>query len=275
MNRQLITALCTPYKDGQIDKLSLERLVKFQVDNGADKLLCAGTTGENNFINECETKLIFRIAKGVASNLPIMGYVGKSNTADAVRQAKFWQDLGASELLVAPPSFSKCTPQGYVCHVKEIANAVQLPLTLYNVPQRCGYPLDLSSLRELSRFVVGIKDAGTDENYTQELTYISPLFCGNDLLLSQHVAMGAQGVISVVANFAPRLAQKVLGGATSPLWTLFSKFCSSEISPIVAKYLLYKKGIFDTFEMRLPLTEPSAQLRYILDSVCEYLGDDL
>ena len=266
MNK-LITALATPYIDGKIDKLSYEKLVAYQIESGVDVILAVGTTAEAQLLDECEKKLLITVAKGMAEKTPVyVGIEGKS-TREAVKEAEIAQKYGADAILVAPPSFCKCTSEGYRLHIEEILKTVSVPLILYNAPSRCGYPLDADIVKNLSDRVHFVKDAGNDLNYTTDLAQNVHMLCGNDEMLPQFLEVGACGVISVVSNVAPRLTRGVLEGGDDCLFTKLARLTMHEVNPIPIKYMLYKKGIFASFETRLPLTPASEATRRAIDAI--------
>ena len=266
MNK-LITALATPYLDGSIDKLSYEKLIRFQIERGVDALLAVGTTAEAQLLDECEKKLLIRIAKAMAGNVPVYVGVEGRSTRDAVRDAEKAQKYGADGILVAPPSFCKCTAEGYRMHVEQILNAVSVPLILYNAPSRCGYTLDANVLKDLSDKVSFVKDAGGNLEYTEKVAQSMRVLCGNDGMLPQFLEKGAIGVISVVSNVAPQLTRTVLEGGNAERFCKLADLTMKEISPIPIKYMLYKKGIFRSAEMRLPLTEASQATKNAIDEI--------
>ena len=266
MNK-LITALATPYLEGKIDKLSYEKLIRFQIEQGVDALLAVGTTAEAQLLDDCEKKLLINIAKGMCDEVPVyVGIEGRS-TRDAVREAENAQKYGADGILVAPPSFCKCTAEGYRLHVEELLKCTSVPLILYNAPTRCGYTLDVEILKSLSDRVHLLKDAGSDLNYTAEVATNMSVLCGNDGMLPQFLKRGATGVISVVSNVAPQLTRKVLENGENELFTKLSILTMKEVSPIPIKYMLYKKGIFKSFEMRLPLTTAREETKKAIDEI--------
>ena len=266
MNK-LITALATPYVEGSIDKVSYEKLIQFQIENGVDALLAVGTTAEAQLLTDCEKKLLIGIAKGLAGNTPIyVGIEGRS-TRQATIEAEKAQKYGADGILVAPPSFCKCTDVGYRLHIEEILKVTSVPLILYNAPSRCGYTLSLENIKELSGRVTMVKDAGSDLNYAKCIANCADLLCGNDGMLPQFLEQGACGVISVVSNVAPRLTRKVLDGGDATEFLRLANLSMCEVSPIPIKYMLYKKGIFDSYEMRLPLTAASERTKKAIDAI--------
>lgn len=258
----LITALATPYKNGKIDTFSYEKLVHYQLFNGVDALLAIGTTGEAQLLRGGEKHQLIKITKRLAENTPVwVGICGRS-TIDSVREAVIAEDNGADGILVAPPAFVKCTPQGFVQHIKEILKYVSVPVMLYNAPSRCNYILDKDAVCELSEKVRYIKDAGKDLDYTAALSKKLNVLCGNDLLLPEMLKNGANGVISVVSNVAPKLTRRILDGVANESeyeqFVRLSKLSMLEVSPIAIKYMLYKQDIFESYNMRLPLTRANA-----------------
>ena len=272
--RKLITALATPFAAGKIDKLSFQRLVRLQLENNAaDALLVASTTGEGRLLNDCEKKLLVRLAQATANGVPIISAVesvGEQSLTDAVTA----EQTGASALLVAPPSFVKCTPTGYVAWIRRLRKAVSIPLILYNVPARCGYSLSLRAIERLQDIIAGVKDAGKDASYTAELCKITNVLCGNDALLTQHLDMGACGTVSVAANAFPQLTAKVLNGEYDERYAVAAQLGALEINPISIKYMLYKKGIFGSYEMRVPLSAANVRTRRKIDCAWQEYGLD-
>ena len=266
--KTLITALSTPYKEGKIDCYSYEKLLDYQIKNGVDMLLAVGTTAEAQLLSACEKKLLIKLAKGIASSVPVFVGIEGRSTRDAVNDAVLAESLGADGLLIAPPAFVKCTPQGYLQHVLQIRKVVSIPLMLYNAPSRCNYVLDETVVEELSASVTYLKDAGSDLGYTKNLASKLSLLCGNDILLTEFLQRGACGVVSVVSNVAPQLTREILEGNLTAkcgdttnieVFTELARLSMLEVSPIAIKYMLYKKGIFDSYEMRLPLTPASVK----------------
>ena len=265
--KKLITALATPFKNCKIDLKSYEKLLEFQLKNKVDELLVCGTTGEAQLLSQREKRSLVALTRAVAGKTPITVGVEGSATSGAVREAIDAQSWGADGLLIAPPAFCKCTAKGYFCHIKEILKHVTIPLTLYNVPSRCGYALDQSAVEQLSGSVRYVKDAGSDLDYTAALTKSVNVLCGSDGQLPQFLERGAVGVISVVSNVAPLLTRRVLDGKNLQEFHQLAKASMLEVNPIAIKYMLYKKGIFETYDMRLPLTTASEETRNVIDQM--------
>ena len=269
----LITALATPYKNGKIDTASYERLVNYQLQNGVNALLAVGTTAEAQLLQKQEKKQLITITKRLAKRTPVWVGINASSTVDAIKEAIFAENAGANGLLIAPPAFVKCTPEGYLLHIQNILKAVSVPVMLYNAPSRCNYTLDKDVVIELSKRVRYLKDAGKDLNYTAALSSKLKVLCGNDALLPEMLEKGAKGVVSVVSNVAPLLTRRVLDEEVDASqedykqFALLSKLSMLEVSPIAIKYMLYKKGIFDSYNMRLPLTRASEETQRKIDKI--------
>lgn len=266
--KKLITALATPYINGEIDLTSYASLLRYQQENGVYGIVVASTTGEGNLLTSKEKLQLFNLAKQIFKG-EIWVNVVDSFSPKACNNAKFWASNGADGILVSPPSFCKCTAQGYVLHVTAIFKAAEcLPIMLYNVPSRAAYALNFDAVKSLTDLGnVSIKDAGADIAYTQKCCEITDVFCGNDEKLSDFVTAGASGVVSVVSNVAPKLTQAVLEGEHNDYFVTLSRLSMQEVSPIAIKYMLYKKGIFATYDMRLPLTCASEETRQSIDEI--------
>lgn len=266
---QLITALATPFKNGELCISSFKKLLKLQIGH-ATQLLCAGTTGEEAMLDEKEKQLLVETAKG--TDLPVwMGISG--DTKSAVKQAKFAKQCGADGVMISPPAFFKCTQKGYVRHVQEVLQ-VGLPVMLYNAPSRCGYSLWPEAVLQLAELGASLKDAGGDVNYAQNFCGSLPVLCGNDGNLPEYLQKHlACGVVSVVSNTFPWLTRQILyGEATQKQLQLFENFSGiafAEINPIPIKYALFRLGVLESFEVRLPLTSAEKQTQQVIDRFCQ------
>ena len=271
----LITALATPYKNAKIDYLSYEKLVNYQLTNGVNVLLAVGTTAEAQLLTKSEKKELIKVTKRLANSTPVWAGISGSSTAEAIKEAILFESLGADGLLITPPSFVKCTPEGYSLHVKDILEVVSVPVMLYNAPSRCNYTLDKDIVTELSKQVRYLKDAGSDLNYTASLSTKLKVMCGNDVLLTEMLKNGAKGVVSVVSNVAPQLTRQVLDGNLSQadgkeqleMFNKLAKLSMLEVNPIAIKYMLYKKRIFNSFNVRLPLTRASVETQQKINKI--------
>ena len=285
------TALATPFKHGKIHFADLVKAVELQQKH-ADFVVVLGTTAEPNSLTCEERKQVISAVK-LHCDLPVVVGVSASGTTQAIQQACAAQKLGADGILLSPPSFSKCTPNGYVKHVLKVVETCRLPTILYNAPLRAGYPIDKNIVHVLAeKGVKFVKDAANETSLTNSATkFGASCFCGNDGLYDEFLTDGACGTISVVANVAPLLVKAVgaivtnklgkdknLLNVDKQLLTVYNKLARLsvlEINPIVIKYLLYKAGIFDSYEMRLPLTKACRNTRKQIDELWEEYGKTL
>ena len=267
----LITALATPYKNGKIDYSSYEKLVNYQLQNSVNALLAIGATAEGLLLQKTEKKHLVNTTKRLSGKIPVWVGIGGHSTIETIREAIFAQQLGADGILIAPPAFVKCTPQGYLLYVQEVLKSVSVPVMLYNAPSRCNYTLDKDVVAELSKRVRYLKDAGKDMQFTAELSSKLKVLCGNDILLTKMLKNGAKGVVSVVSNVAPLLTKRILSGKGKEqdlaLFNKLAELSMAEVNPIAIKYMLYKKGIFAGYNVRLPLTRASEETQRKIDKV--------
>lgn len=272
---KLITALATPFLKGEIDLDSFKRLVATQGE--ADALLCVGTTAEAALLTDVEKLLLIETTKKLTTKKVWAG-ISEGTTEKAVKEARAAKCAGADGLLISPPSFFKCTEEGYVQHVQKILQATDLPIMLYNAPSRCGYNLWHGAMCRLAEIGVRfVKDAGSQADFCKH----TPLetFCGNEEKLWEFANHGATGIVSVVSNANAPLTKRAgncaargeTAASGEEIRAEFEKlanllFC--EINPIPVKYMLYRMGIFQSDEMRLPLTSAQPETRHRID---EYL----
>ena len=257
--------------------MALTRCLQWELPPNRSCLTCA------------KKKLLVKIAKKMAGNTPVFVGIDGRGTYEAVLNATVAEEWGADGLLVAPPSFVKCTPEGYLQHVEAISQAVKVPLMLYNAPSRCNYVLNKDIVKQLAKVATYLKDAGSDLDYTAALSTHLKVLCGNDFLLPHMLNSGAVGVVSVVSNVAPKLTKYVLNGngqhhcqqsdknsnqvnnfdESVTLFRTLAQLSMLEVSPISIKYMLYKKGIFNSYEMRLPLTPAQEETKNQIDKLWE------
>lgn len=268
MNKAVITALATPFVGGKIDVSGYVRLCKYQSENGADALLALGTTAEAQLLTRCERKLLLTLTKS-SSKLPVIAGIEEPSTLQACRDAEQYAILGADALMIAPPSFCKCTPSGYFRHVEAIKLASKLPVILYNIPARAGYALDLKTVKRLAErgIVEYVKDSCAKTEFAEKISPFCKVLCGSDERLKQYLDAGARGVISVVSNVAPMLTKRAVNGDNDAKkqFDRLAVLAMSEINPIAVKYMLFKAGIFGGYDVRLPLTKASVKTRREID----------
>lgn len=270
---EIITALATPFVGGKIDVDNFGRLVENQAKHSVDGLLIAGATGEGLLLSACEKKLLVTVAKEIAKEIPVWLNVDGVGTREAIGEVQWANKLSVNGLLISPPAFCKCTPFGYLEHVKNLVRETTLPIMLYNAPGRVGYGLPLDIVQMLSHLGVTVKDAGKDAIYTKNLQKYTTVYCGNEQRATDFVEMGLDKAVSVVSNVAPQLTKDFFDGKLTKKQTAYYKklarLSALEINPVAIKYMLYKAKIFTSAELRLPLTEASARTKATIDEVFE------
>lgn len=208
----VLPALITPFtKDNEIDRGGLRQNIEFLVENGVSGVVPCGTTGEAATLSIQEHEKVIEYAVEF-STVPVVAGTGSNNTTEALELTKFAQDAGADAALLITPYYNKPNDRGMLAHFKTIADAVDIPIILYNVPSRTGINLKPELVAELAKIsnIVGVKEAsGSLDQITKilELTKGEDfvVLSGDDGLTLPIMALGGVGVISVVANVAPKL----------------------------------------------------------------------
>ena len=209
--RGAMTAIVTPFgADGSVDQSALEAIVRWQVKQGIHGLVPCGTTGEGATLDDDEHRLVVEtVVRTVEGRVPVVAGCGSNDTRRTVAAAARAAGAGADALLVVTPYYNKPNRSGMLAHFQAIADAVELPIVAYNVPGRTGQNLTADQILELASIpgIVGIKEASADLQQIAAVIADRPdgflVFSGDDPLALPTVALGAEGVISVVANEAP------------------------------------------------------------------------
>ena len=207
-----LVALVTPFAShGGVDFDMLDRLVDFHLANGTDGIVALGTTAETPTLNDGEKEAVARrIIDRAGGRIPVIVGAGSNNTQHAAELARQYEALGADGLLVVTPYYNKANKSGMRAHFETVAAATALPIILYNVPGRTGCSISIDVLAELARVpnIVGIKEASGDISYAAQCArLVGDGFCllsGNDDSVVPLLSLGGSGVISVLANVAPR-----------------------------------------------------------------------
>jgi 4-hydroxy-tetrahydrodipicolinate synthase len=216
-----IVALITPMDErGDVDDRALARLIDFHVDAGTAAIVAVGTTGESATLDEGEhCEVIARSVELAAGRVPIIAGTGANATAEAIRLTRCARDAGAAAALLVTPYYNKPTQAGLIAHYSAVADAVDLPQILYNVPGRTACDLLPETAGELSRVpnIVGIKDATGDLARVEQLRRLCgdefALYSGDDASGCEFMLRGGDGVISVTSNVAPRLMAEMCAAA--------------------------------------------------------------
>lgn len=278
--RGTCTALVTPFIGDQVNYAMLERLLQRQIDAGIQAVVLGGTTGEAPTLSDEEKLEIFRWGKAFAGNrLKIICGTGGNNTHHAVQLSVAAQEAGADGLLVVAPYYNKGNWQGQLAHYITIAQVVRIPIILYNVPGRTGVDLPVSLYQRLSSVpnIIGVKEAGTDiVKITRIRACCGPgfhIWSGNDDMAVAAMALGAEGVISVVSNVLPEqtqaMAMAALAGDFDTAADLQCKLLPlidglfREVNPIPVKAAMKVLG-YDCGPCRLPLGPAAMETEALL-----------
>ena len=211
MFKGLCTAIVTPFIENRVDYETFKNLIDFQINNGAKAIVFFGTTGEASTLSKKEKLTIADFAvKYVNKRVKVIVGSGSNNTLEAVKSSKAYQKLGVDGLLIVTPYYNKCTQQGLIEHYKKIADSVNIPIILYNVPGRTGVNILPSTVLTLSKHknIVAIKEASGNIVQAQEILSVVDkdfkVYSGDDALLLPLLSVGGSGVISVASNIVPR-----------------------------------------------------------------------
>ena len=284
-----MTALITPFKNNKIDTQTYERQIKRQIENGIDAVVPVGTTGESATLSHLEHKECIEIAVAVCkgSDTKVLAGAGSNATSEAIELAQFAQQQGADGILSVTPYYNKPTQEGLFQHYKAIANAIEIPVLLYNVPGRTGVDLfaetTIRLFHECSN-IYGVKEATGSIQRCVELLAKEPklaVISGDDMINYPLISNGGTGVISVTANLLPdKIADlthygmkeeyKKSKAINDALYDINSVlFCES--NPIPIKAAMHIAGLMPSLEYRLPLVEPSAEnFRKIEETLKKY-----
>jgi len=203
-----MVALVTPFQDGEVDFGTLDELIEFQLENGIDGLVPVGTTGESPTLSYEEHKhVIERVVKGAAGSVPVIAGAGANSTAEAIELTAYAKKIGADATLQVCPYYNKPTQEGFYQHFKAIAEEVDLPIVLYNIPGRCGAGMTPETIARLAKIenIVAIKEATGSLDQASEIAMRCDMtiISGDDSLTLPLASVGGKGVISVVANIVP------------------------------------------------------------------------
>jgi len=274
-----IVALVTPMTgQGEIDWLALDRLVDFHIENGTKSIVAVGTSGESATLSPSEhCAVIKRVVSVVAGRIPVIAGTGANNTQEAIELSIEAKQLGVDACLSVVPYYNKPTQEGMYLHFKAIAEAVDIPQILYNVPGRTIADMQEETTLRLARDVpniIGIKDATGDVERNRSLVANAPegfaVYSGDDVTAVELMLAGGHGNISVTANVAPKamseLCELAIAGDTEQARALNNQLMTlhnnlfKESNPIPVKWAVAQLGLMEE-GIRLPLTPLSEPLR--------------
>jgi 4-hydroxy-tetrahydrodipicolinate synthase len=283
-----MVALITPFQGGEIDFRTLDELIDFQLENGIDAISPCGTTGESPTLSHPEHKeVIERVVKAVGGNVPVIAGAGSNSTAEASELTAFSKKVGADATLQVCPYYNKPTQEGFYQHFKVIAEEVDLPMVLYNIPGRCGGTgLTVDTVVRLAEIenVVAIKESTGRLDMASEIAARCDLtiISGDDSLTLPIAAVGGKGVISVVANIVPAdvkaMTDLILeGDFTSALkwhkklFTLCRDMLGLATNPIPIKAAMSMLNMAPE-ELRLPMTPLDERTKAVLRQTLKEYG---
>jgi 4-hydroxy-tetrahydrodipicolinate synthase len=288
MFRGSITALITPFRNGEIDWDVFDNLVEWQIEQGTHALVACGTTAESPTLTEDEhNTIVERCIDLVKGRIPVIVGTGSPSTAKTIASTQHAKDAGADAALIVTPYYNKPPQEGMYAHYKAINNAVALPVIIYNIPGRCVVDMNLETMSRLAELphIVGVKDATADLTRPSLLrSMVGPDFCqlsGEDGTAAGFLAQGGHGCISVLSNIAPAECARMqdawadgdretfesLRDLLAPLTQAL--FC--ETSPAPVKYAASQLGLC-TDEVRLPLVPATQNARRIVDEAMKRAG---
>jgi len=265
-----MVAIVTPFKDGEVDEASLRQLIEFQIANGTDGIVPCGTTGESATLTFKEHERVIEITvEQVNKRVPVIAGTGSNNTEEAISLTRHARKAGADGALMIAPYYNKPTQEGLFRHFETVAQKVDIPIILYNIPGRTAVNMEPATIARLARVdnIVGVKEAsGSMKQITDIVALCDERFVmlsGEDYLTYPLICVGGNGVISVVSNVAPRdmadLCRLTLGGSLTEARNLYYRllpichalFYETNPAPVKAALAMMKKIASD--EVRLPL----------------------
>ena len=287
--RASIVALITPmHEDGSIDYPSLRRLIDWHIAQGTDCIGVVGTTGESPTVSVQEHCEIIRVSvEQAAGRVPIMAGCGANSTAEAIELARFAKEVGADCQLQVVPYYNKPTQEGQYQHFRAIAESVDLPMVLYNVPGRTVADMQHDTVMRLAQIdgIIGIKEATGNIERAQWLIHEAPkgfsIYSGDDGTAVALMLCGGHGNVSVTANIAPKLMHELceaaIAGHAQQAMAIqrqllnLHKNMFTESNPIPVKWAAHRMGLCGP-ALRLPMTPLSAHLQPALENAMRNCG---
>jgi 4-hydroxy-tetrahydrodipicolinate synthase len=282
-----MVALVTPFKEGKVDWQTLEALVDFHIQNGTNGIVPCGTTGESATLDHKEHhEVIERVIKAVNKRIPVIAGTGSNSTAEAVALTKGAEKAGADGALMISPYYNRPTQEGIYQHYKKVASEVGIPIIVYNIPGRTGSKIEPETLARLSEIknVAGVKEATGSVDQAIDVIRLCgdnlAVYSGEDSLTFSLMALGGKGVISTVANIAPKEMSQLTDACLEEKWERgrdlqlklvpLIRGVFLETNPIPIKTALALMGMC-TSELRLPLTPMSeGNLKKLRQTMVEF-----
>lgn len=280
-------AIVTPFNENGINFEELKRLIDFNIDNGTDAIVIAGTTGESSTMSDEEHKEAIRFTvEYVNKRIPVIAGTGSNDTAYAVELSKYAESVGVDGILVVTPYYNKATQSGLVKHFTYIADRVNVPMILYNVPSRTGVNILPKTYVELAKHprIVAAKEASGDLSQVAKIKALCgdnlDIYSGNDDQIVPILSLGGKGVISVLSNVMPKEAHEICSlyfegkiEESAKMQTDYLELINNlfiEVNPIPVKTALGLMG-YNVGNLRMPLFAMEGKnLETLKDSLKEY-----
>jgi 4-hydroxy-tetrahydrodipicolinate synthase len=279
-----ISALVTPFREGAVDEAALREMIEWQIGAGIDGIFPCGSTGESSTMTHAEHEQVIRIAiEQARKRVPVLAGTGSNSTAEAIRLTAFAREAGADGAVLISPYYNRPTQDGIFKHYKMIAASADLPLIVYNIPVRTGsniLPETFARLAEIKN-IVGVKEASGSMDQISDIRRLCgdrlAIFAGDDALTLPIMALGGEGVISVISNVMPRETHELTAAALAGDYARareihfrllpLMRALFLETNPIPVKQALAFMGKCAA-EMRMPLTmmspAPAEKLRAVM-----------
>jgi 4-hydroxy-tetrahydrodipicolinate synthase len=289
MFKGAITALITPFNNGEVDEKALVKLVEWQIEQGINGLVPVGTTGETPTLTHSEHEKVVEICvKTTAGRVPVIAGAGSNSTAEAVDMVEFAQRIGANGVLCVAPYYNKPNQEGLFQHFSAIAKATDLPVFLYNIPSRSIIDISIETMTRLRKFhsnIAAVKDATSDMGRVSlqraALGNDFLQFSADDMSALGYNAHGGHGCISVISNVAPKLFSNMQAASLSGDFATALKIQDKlaplmqalfiEPNPAGVKYVAAKLGLCKA-DVRLPMVPLSDETKKIIDAAVEHAG---
>lgn len=281
------TAIITPFDGGKVDFPALRRMVEMQLEGVTAAIVACGTTGEPSTLSIEEREAVIReVVKVCDGRIPVICGTGSNSTQAVIENERRFRDLGCAAQLVVTPYYNKTTQEGLYAHFMAVAENTELPIILYNVPGRTNVDLGAKALGKLAKCerFIALKESSYSVPSIMEKMAAAPeltLYCGNDDMVYPMLALGAEGVISVVSNAAPRFMSNMVSAwfegdyersrhlQVESLPMVRAMF--NEVSPIPCKYAMERLGYCKN-ELRLPLVQAGEETRALMDEALQMLN---
>ncbi|MEY8829304.1 4-hydroxy-tetrahydrodipicolinate synthase [Sedimentitalea sp. XS_ASV28] len=283
-----MTALVTPFRNGELDLDTLKQLVEWQISEGTSALVPVGTTGESPTLTHAEHEtVVTEVVKAAGGRVPVIAGAGSNNTLESLRLAQHAESVGADAVLVVTPYYNKPTQVGLIAHFTAIHDATSLPIIIYNIPPRSVIDMSPETMGELSKLprIVGVKDATGDlARVSAQRITCGPDFIqlsGEDATAHGFNAQGGVGCISVTANVAPGLCAELQAATAAGDYAKALKVQDrlmplhqaifTEPGLVGVKYAMSKLGL-SSEEVRLPLTGLTDATKTLVDDALRHAG---